>query len=91
MKIDTHHPLLPVGQPQQEPSGKVQGPARGESGQADPAVLTHLHRQAAETEQDIDTATVEAIREAIREGRLEIRADRIADSLIASVQGLLED
>ncbi|MGP5310482.1 flagellar biosynthesis anti-sigma factor FlgM [Vreelandella alkaliphila] len=36
----------------------------------------------------MDTAKVEEIREAIREGKLEIRADRIADGLIANLKDL---
>ena len=89
MKIDSHHPLFPVSQPAQDSTPKVQGPTRGDSGKADPAVLTHFHREAAETDQDIDVANVAAIREAIRDGKLDIRPERIADSLIASVQDLL--
>lgn len=91
MKIDTQHPPQPVGKPAQEPS-KVEGPTRAGTGKsAMPAVRTHLHNESAATDQDIDLVTVEAIREAIREGRLEIRADRIAEGLIASVRELLED
>ncbi|MFP4061296.1 MAG: flagellar biosynthesis anti-sigma factor FlgM [Halochromatium sp.] len=91
MKIDTHHPLQPVGKPTQEPS-KVEGPTRAGTGKrATPAVQTHLHRETVATDQDIDLVNVEAIREAIREGRLEIRAERIAEGLIASVRELLDD
>jgi negative regulator of flagellin synthesis FlgM len=39
--------------------------------------------------QDIDMARVNEIRDAISEGRLEIRSDRIADGLIASAQALV--
>ncbi|MEA3639786.1 MAG: flagellar biosynthesis anti-sigma factor FlgM [Lamprobacter sp.] len=86
MKIDSHHPLFRASQPAQEPSAKVQGPVRVDAGKTtDPAVQTHLHREAAATDQDINLAAVEAIRDAIREGRLEIRADRIAEGLIASM------
>ncbi|NEX16966.1 MAG: flagellar biosynthesis anti-sigma factor FlgM [Halochromatium sp.] len=91
MKIDSHHPLFRASQPAQEPSAKVQGPARTDSSRTtDPAVQTHLNREAAATDQDIDLAKVESIRDAIREGRLEVRADRIAEGLIASVRDLLE-
>lgn len=90
MKIDIHHPLYPVSQPAKEPSSKVEGPTRADSGKTPPAVQTHLHHEAAGTDQDIDLVNVEAIREAIREGRLDIRAERIADGLIASVQDLLK-
>lgn len=92
MKIDSHHPLFRPSQPAQEQSAKVQGPARGDSSKTtDPAVQTHLHREAAATDQDINVANVEAIRDAIRDGRLEIHAERIADGLLASVRELLEE
>ena len=39
--------------------------------------------------QDIDMARVNEIRDAISEGRLEIRSERIADGLIASAQALV--
>jgi len=91
LKIDSHHPLFRASQPAQEPAAKVQGPARADSSRTtDPAVQTHLNREAAATDQDIDLAKVESIRDAIREGRLEVRADRIAEGLIASVRDLLE-
>ncbi|MBK5939756.1 flagellar biosynthesis anti-sigma factor FlgM [Halochromatium roseum] len=91
MKIDSHHPLFRASQPAQEQSAKVQGPVRSDTSKTtDPAVQTHLHREAAATDQDINVANVEAIRDAIRDGRLEVRADRIADGLIASVRDLLE-
>ncbi len=89
MKIESHHPLFRAP-PGQEPSTKVQGPSRGDASKTtDPAVQTHLQREAAATDHDIDTASVEAIRDAIREGRMEVRADRIAEGLIASVRDLL--
>lgn len=91
MKIDSHHPLFRPSQPAQEQSAKVQGPSRGDSSKTtDPAVQTHLRSETAATDQDINLANVEAIRDAIRDGRLEVRADRIADGLIASVREMLE-
>lgn len=92
MKIDNHNPLIRTGQtPAREEAQKVKGAtgqppaARGDG----PAARTHLSHDASNASQDIDTARVEEIREAIREGRLEINADRIADGLIANVQELL--
>ena len=40
--------------------------------------------------QDIDMARVNEIRDAISQGKLEIRSDKIADGLIASVRDLLD-
>lgn len=39
--------------------------------------------------QDIDMARVNEIRDAISQGKLEIRSDKIADGLIASAQALV--
>jgi negative regulator of flagellin synthesis FlgM len=89
LKIDSQHPVIPVSQPQQEPPGKVQGPTRGNAGTTDPAVLTHLHNGAADAEQDIDAAKVAEVRDAIREGKLELHPERIAEGLLASVHDLL--
>jgi len=90
LKIDNHNPLIPPGQTQQrDETQKVKGAAQPGGQDAGPAVMTHLSQHASDTGQDIDTARVAEIREAIREGRLEIHADRIADGLIASVRDML--
>ena len=49
---------------------------------------TQLSQSNIDESQDIDTAKVEEIRDAIREGRLEMRADRIAEGLIANLKDL---
>lgn len=55
-----------------------------------PAAVTHLSQVSGNSAAaDIDQARVAEIRQAISEGRLEIRADRIADGLIDSVRELL--
>ncbi|MCM5703734.1 flagellar biosynthesis anti-sigma factor FlgM [Larsenimonas salina] len=46
---------------------------------------------AADTSHDIDTARVDAIKEAIRDGRFEVDASKIADGLISSAQELLSE
>ncbi|WP_302139222.1 flagellar biosynthesis anti-sigma factor FlgM [Halomonas alkalicola] len=91
MKIDNHNPLIRTGQTPgrdeaQKVKGAIQQPATHD---AEPAARTHLSHGAADASQDIDTARVAEIREAIREGRLEIHAERIADGLIANVRELL--
>nr|WP_246392836.1 flagellar biosynthesis anti-sigma factor FlgM [Halomonas organivorans] len=55
------------------------------------ATMTHLRQAGTDASRDIDTARVAELREAIREGHLEINPERIADGLIASVQDLLAD
>ncbi|MDI5935133.1 flagellar biosynthesis anti-sigma factor FlgM [Halomonas kalidii] len=90
MKIDNQNPPIRPGQTQQrDEAQKVKGPSPASGQAAGPAATTHLSRHAADGSQDIDTARVEEIREAIREGRLEIRAERIADGLIANVREML--
>lgn len=91
MKINQQQPLSrsgQVGQGKQNdrvPSDPVQATGKG-----GPAVVTHLSQTAEYAGQDINTARVNEIRQAISEGRLEIRADKIADGLLNSVRDLLD-
>lgn len=90
MKIDNLHPLPRTGQAEpRDESRKAEGAQRARRQDAGPSATTHLSQGATDASQDIDTARVEELREAIREGRLDVRAERIADGLIASVQDLL--
>ncbi|GGX77932.1 hypothetical protein GCM10007160_01450 [Litchfieldella qijiaojingensis] len=90
MKIDSSHPLT---RPTQSESGNkatkadLNTPSTQQEGA--PAAITHLSQSTGDSGQDIDLARVEEIRQAISEGRLEIRAERIADGLIDSVRDLL--
>lgn len=86
VKINTQNPLTrPTPTTPREETQPVKGPTP--SGQQDPgpSAATHLSQKATDASRDIDMTRVEEIRDAIREGRLEIRADRIADSLIESL------
>ena len=51
-----------------------------------PSEATQRSQSSIDSSQDIDMAKVQEIRDAIREGRLEVRADRIADGLIANLK-----
>ncbi len=86
MKINSQNPLTP---PSKTTPREETQPVKGTTppGQQDPgpSAATHLSQKATDASRDIDMARVDEIREAIREGRLEIRADRIADSLIESL------
>lgn len=89
MKVDNHQPLRSGSLEQRQP---VRKPAEGDAAASTadgPAAATHLRQGSADTSQDIDAARVAEVRDAIREGRLEINPERIADGLIASVQDLL--
>jgi len=71
-------------------------PTRAQEGQASsseqaPSTVTHLSAAGSRNgSEDIDLARVAELRQAIKEGRLEISAERIADGLIASVREQLE-
>lgn len=87
MKINSQNPLpRPTSTTPREDPQPAKGSERPRQSDAGPAAQTHLRQAAIDPSRDIDTARVEEIREAIREGRLEIRADRIADALLESLQ-----
>ncbi|MGM0858017.1 MAG: flagellar biosynthesis anti-sigma factor FlgM [Pseudomonadota bacterium] len=91
MKIDNvNNPLLRSNPAQQrEDTQKVgNSPSATPGGEAKGS--TQLSTQSADETYDIDSAKVEEIRDAIRDGRLEIRADRIADGLIANLHEFQE-
>lgn len=94
MKIDSSHSLTRTQQADQTKQGDKASQATA-SAPASPAgqsqaSVTRLSQAATDASQDIDLARVDEVRQAISEGRLEVRADKIADGLIASVNDLLE-
>lgn len=90
MKIDSSHPLHRANQGE---VNKAAQPTKGEpvAQSTNPAAITHLSDSAQDASQDIDSVRVDEIRQAISEGRLDIRAEHIADGLIDSVRDLLGD
>lgn len=90
MKINSQTPLTrptqtsPRDEAQQAKGANQTSQQTPDSNRA--SASTHLSQAATDTSRDIDTARVDEIREAISEGRLEVRADRIADRLIESLQ-----
>lgn len=67
-------------------SRKAQAPAQNKA----PESSVQLQPSAAQsTSQDIDTARVDSIRQAISEGHLKLDTGRIADGIIASARELL--
>ncbi|GGC96430.1 flagellar biosynthesis anti-sigma factor FlgM [Vreelandella lutescens] len=88
MKIDNLNPLLRNTPAQQrDDAPKVGGAKPLETGN-NTREATQLSQSSIDSSQDIDMAKVQEIRDAIREGRLEVRADRIADGLIANLKDL---
>ena len=88
MKIDNTQPLH---QANQSEAAKKASPVQNgpESPASNPATVTHLSSGISDTSHDVDAARVAEIRQAISEGRLDIRAERIADGLVDSVRDLL--
>ena len=86
MKIDNLNPLLRNTPAQQrDDAQKVSEAKQSETGNTT-REATQLSQSSIDSSQDIDMAKVQEIRDAIREGRLEVRADRIADGLIANLK-----
>ncbi|GHA84188.1 flagellar biosynthesis anti-sigma factor FlgM [Modicisalibacter luteus] len=90
MKIDNSQALNPIAQGE---AGKKPQTSAADSAKSktQPATVTHLSDGAKDASKDVDATRVAEIRQAINEGRLDIRAERIADGLIDSVRDLLGD
>lgn len=87
MKIDSSHPtprpLAATGKEGPLQTQRSQSAPAGES----PSSVTQLGSAGSRNaSQDIDAARVAELRQAIRDGRFAINAERIADGLIASVR-----
>lgn len=91
MKIDSSHPLSRPTAGETGNTSKTTATGNAPAKPGSPAAVTHLSDTAANSSQDIDLARVEEIRQAISEGKLDIRAERIADGLIDSVRDMLSD
>jgi negative regulator of flagellin synthesis FlgM len=87
VKIDNvnNQPLRSNHAQQRDETQKAANSASTMSG-AEAEGSTRISTMSADESHDIDSAKVESIRDAIRDGRLEIRADRIADGLIANLR-----
>lgn len=85
MKVDNVNSLLRPNQAQ--PRDEAQKPQAGNavSAKQSSADATRLSQQSVDTSQDIDLAKVDEIRDAIREGKLDIDPERIASGLLASL------
>lgn len=85
MKVDNVNSLLRPNQTQprdEAQKSQAGGSASVKQGSAD---ATRLSQQSVDTSQDIDLAKVDEIRDAIREGKLDIDPERIASGLLASL------
>ncbi|MCA1773798.1 MAG: flagellar biosynthesis anti-sigma factor FlgM [Halomonas sp.] len=87
MKIDNvTNPLLRSNNAQQRDETQKAENSPSATAGSEAKDSTQLSTQNADETYDVDSAKVEGIRDAIRDGRLEIRADRIADGLIANLR-----
>lgn len=91
MKIDKTPPLPRFNGETAKTAGRAANPASADSPVSSPAAMTHLSQSISDSSQDIDAARVAELKEAIRDGRLQINPEAIADKLIASAQALLQD
>ncbi|WP_417331070.1 flagellar biosynthesis anti-sigma factor FlgM [Halomonas cupida] len=90
MKIDSQTPLTrPSPADATREARAVEGGASVDNTAASPSSMTHLSSGINDSRQDVDMQRVAEIRDAIREGRLEINPERIADGLIESVRDML--
>ncbi|MGQ7248686.1 flagellar biosynthesis anti-sigma factor FlgM [Halomonas sp. V046] len=95
MKIDSQHPLTrpTTADPAQgpKPAGDKAAADKAAAGGDGPSSTTQLSRPASDASHDIDTARVAEIRDAIRDGRLEVHPERIAEGLLKSVREMLDE
>lgn len=88
MKINGYSSPPQAGQANQAKNDPRVGDKPSTGGDAGPAAVSHISNGGTDHGRDVNSARVAEIRQAIAEGRLEFRADRIADRLIASLQDL---
>ncbi len=86
MNIDNINSLLRSNQAQQRDETQKTNSVTPATPGGTTRESTQLSQSSIDESQDIDSAKVEEIRDAIREGRLEMNADRIADGLIANLK-----
>jgi|TARA_R110002020_G_scaffold107651_5_gene249838 negative regulator of flagellin synthesis FlgM len=86
VKINGYQPPSSVTQSDSSRSQATQksdGAKAGAANQAD--VVTHLSQLPQDASQDINSARVEELREAIRDGKLNMNTDNIAEALLKSL------
>lgn len=88
MKIDANSALTRIARPEMSQNGIAGNDAANGVQKSDGVSARWVPSSAHDGSQDIDTARVDELREAIRDGHFEIRADKIADGLIESAREL---
>lgn len=91
MKIDSTSSLNRMSRQEGQVSNASR-PAATENVKSSESVSTRwVPSSAQDSSQDINTARVDELRDAIREGRFEVNTGKIADGLIESAQELLSN
>ncbi|MDR5898761.1 flagellar biosynthesis anti-sigma factor FlgM [Halomonas vilamensis] len=85
MKVDNVNSLLRPSQTQPRDETQKANVGNAANAKQASADATRLSQQHVDTSQDIDLAKVDEIRDAIREGKLDIDPERIASGLLASL------
>lgn len=86
MKINGYQPPNSVTQSDSSRAQTAQKTEKASAGEAKQAeVVTHLSQLPQDATQDINMARVEELREAIRDGKLNMNTDNIADALLKSL------
>lgn len=88
MKINNLTPPGQTGQNSATTRTEGKPASTGSSPGAGPGAVSHVNPSWQSEQQDIDSTRVEALRQAIADGKLEFRAERVADRLIESLQEL---
>lgn len=86
MKINGYQPPNSVTQSDSSRSQATQKTDKANAGEAKQAeVVTHLSQLPQDASQDVNMARVEELREAIRDGKLNMNTDNIAEALLKSL------
>lgn len=86
MKINGYQPPSSVTQSDSSRAQGTQKSAQADAGSASQAeVVTHLSQLPQDASQDINVARVEELREAIRDGKLNMNTENIAEALLNSL------
>ncbi|WP_406828099.1 flagellar biosynthesis anti-sigma factor FlgM [Microbulbifer sp. ARAS458-1] len=86
MKIQNITHLTPASTLREKSGNSVAEPATPSSTPGTQNNVSQLHQPAVDSSHDLDSLRVDELREAIASGKFEIRADRIAEGLIASLR-----
>ena len=91
MKIDNSTPSRPLEAISNRTTAKTPAASDTATPSSGPGSITHLSSNLQDSSLDINQARVDEIRQAIRDGKLNFDAGKIADGLLASVHRQLAE